>query len=55
MAMVATALVQIGLVTLAITHFVIRQIVANTIARVIAIAIAFVSMQRRGQLQGWQE
>ena len=41
----ATALVTITLVTLAITHFVARHVVANAIARVVAIATAFVSMQ----------
>jgi hypothetical protein len=41
----ATALVTIALVTLAISHFVARHVVANAIARVVAIAIAFVSMQ----------
>jgi hypothetical protein len=45
----ATALVTIALVALAITHFVTCHFVANTIARVLAIAIAFVSIQLRGQ------
>jgi hypothetical protein len=49
MAMVAMALVTIALVALAITHFFTRNVVANAIACVVAIAIAFVSMQRRGQ------
>jgi hypothetical protein len=53
--MVAVALVTIALVTLAIAHFVARHVVANAIARVVAIAIAFVSMQQRGRWQGWQE
>jgi hypothetical protein len=44
----AAALVTIALVTLAIAHFVARHVVANAIARVVAIAIAFVSMRRRG-------
>jgi hypothetical protein len=38
-------LVTIALVTLAITHFVACHIIANAIACVVAIAIAFVSMQ----------
>ncbi len=41
----ATALVMITLVTLDIAHFVARHVFANAIARVVAIAIAFVSMQ----------
>ncbi len=48
-AMSATAMVMIALVTLAIAHFVARQVVANAIARVVTIAIAFVSMQQRGR------
>jgi hypothetical protein len=43
-AMAATALVTIALVTLAIAHFVTRYVIANAIAPVVAIAIAFVSM-----------
>ncbi len=43
-AMAAMALVTIALVALAIAHFVTRHIVANTNARVVAIAIAFLSM-----------
>ncbi len=54
-AAVAMALVTIALATLTITHFVARHVVANTIAHVVAIAIAFVSMQQRGRLQGRQE
>ncbi len=41
----ATALVTIALVTLTIAHFVARHAVANAIAHVVAIAIAFFSMQ----------
>ncbi len=48
LAMVPTALVTIALVALVITHFVTRNVVANAITHVVAIAIAFVSMQRRG-------
>ncbi len=44
-AMVATALVMIALVTLAIAHFVTCHVVDNAITHVVAIAIAFVSMQ----------
>ncbi len=44
-AMAATAMVTIALVTLAIAHFVSCHVVANAIARVVAIAITFVSMQ----------
>jgi hypothetical protein len=51
-AMAATALVTIALVALAITHFVTCNVIANAIARVVGIAIAFVSVQRRGQWQG---
>ncbi len=43
-AMAAMVLVTIALVTLDITHFVARHVVANAIARVVAITIAFVSM-----------
>jgi hypothetical protein len=43
-AMVATALVTIALVALAIAHFVRCNVVANAIACVVAIAIAFVSV-----------
>jgi hypothetical protein len=49
MATVPTALVTIALVALAIVHFVTRNVVANAITHVFAIAIAFVSMQRRWQ------
>jgi hypothetical protein len=35
---------EVNLVALAIAHFVTCNVVANTIARVVAIAIAFVSM-----------
>jgi hypothetical protein len=52
---VPMALVTIALVTLAITHFVTRSVVANAITHVVAIAIAFVSIQQRGQWQGRQE
>jgi hypothetical protein len=48
MAMAATALVTIALVTLATAHFVTYNVVADAIARVVAIAIVFFSMQRRG-------
>jgi hypothetical protein len=44
-ATVATALVTIALITLAITHFFACHVVANAIARVVAIAITFVSIQ----------
>jgi hypothetical protein len=44
----ATALVMIALVALAIAHFVTSNIVANAITCVVAIAIAFVSVQQRG-------
>jgi hypothetical protein len=47
--MAATALVTIAFVALAIAHFVTRNVVANAIARVVAITIPFVSMQQRGQ------
>jgi hypothetical protein len=43
-AMAATALAKIALVTLAISHFITHHVVANAIARVVAIANAFVSM-----------
>jgi hypothetical protein len=36
---------EVNLVALAITHFVTCNVNANTIARVVAIAIAFVSVQ----------
>ncbi len=52
---VATVLVTIALVALAIAHFVTRNVVANAIACVVTIAIAFVSVQQRGQWQGQQE
>jgi hypothetical protein len=55
MATAATTLVTIALVALAIDHFVTRKVVANAIARVVAVAIAFVSMQQRGQWQRQQE
>jgi hypothetical protein len=42
--MAAMAMVTIAVVTLAISHFLTRNIIANAIARVVAIAIAFVSM-----------
>jgi hypothetical protein len=48
-AMAATALVMIALVTLTIAHFFARNVVANAIAHVVAIAITFVIMQQRGQ------
>ncbi len=43
-------MVTIALVPLAMAHFVIRNVVANAITRVVAVAIAFVSVQqiRRG-------
>jgi hypothetical protein len=44
-AMVATTLVTIALVALTISHFVTRNIVANAITCVVAVAIAFGSMQ----------
>jgi hypothetical protein len=46
--MAAMALVKIALVAIAITHFVTRNVVANAIARVVAVAITFVSVQQRG-------
>jgi hypothetical protein len=49
MAMVATALVTIAFVALTIAHFVVRKVVANAITCFVAIAIAFVSVQQRGQ------
>ncbi len=49
MAMAAMALVMIALVALTIAHFITCNVVANAIARVVAISIAFVSMQQRGQ------
>ncbi len=42
----AMALVTITLVALTIAHFVTCNIVANAIARVVAVAIGFVSVQR---------
>jgi hypothetical protein len=48
MVTVPTALVTITLVALAIAHFVTRNVVANAITHVVAIAIAFVSMQQGG-------
>ncbi len=47
MVTVPTALVTIALVALAIAHFVTRNIVANAITHVVAIAIKFISMQQR--------
>ncbi len=44
----AMALVMIALVALAIAHFFTRNIVASAITHVVAIAIAFVSVQQRG-------
>jgi hypothetical protein len=49
MARAATALVTISLVALTIAHFVTCNVVANAIACVVSIAVAFVSMQQRGQ------
>jgi hypothetical protein len=40
--------VTIALAALAIAHFVSRKVVANAIACVVAVAIAFVSVQQRG-------
>ena len=40
----ATTLVLIALVALAIAHFVTHNVFANAIVRVVAVAIAFVSM-----------
>jgi hypothetical protein len=54
-AMAATALVMIALVTLAIVHFITCHVFANAIACVVTIAIAFVSMQQKGQWRQWQE
>jgi hypothetical protein len=54
-AMAATALVTIAFVALAIAHFLTRNVIANAITRVVAIAITFVSVRQRGQLQGQQE
>ncbi len=45
MATAATALVMIAFVTFVITHFVTRNVVANPIACVVTMAIAFVSVQ----------
>jgi hypothetical protein len=42
-------------VTLAIAHFVTRKVIANAIAHVVAVAIAFVSVGQRGRWQGQQE
>jgi hypothetical protein len=42
------ALVTIAFVALTISHFFTRNVIANTIARVVAVAIAFVSVRRRG-------
>ncbi len=41
--------VMIALVALAVAHFVTCHVIANTIARVVANAVAFVSVQQRGQ------
>jgi hypothetical protein len=46
MATVATALVTITLVALTIVPFITRHVVANAIARVVGVAIAFVSVQQ---------
>ncbi len=51
----ATALMTIALVALTITHFVTCNVIANAIIHFVTIAIAFVSMQQRGQWQGQQE
>ncbi len=48
MATATKALVMIALVALPIAHFVSRNVVANAIACVVAVAIAFVSVQQRG-------
>ncbi len=48
MATAAKALVTIALATLAIAHFISRNVVANAIACVVAVPIAFVSVQQRG-------
>ncbi len=45
----AAALVMIALVTLAIAHFITCHFIANAIAHVVAITIAFVSVQKKGQ------
>ncbi len=55
MATAMAALVLITLVALAIAHFVTRNVVAHAITRVLAVVIAFVSMQQGGQGQGRQE
>jgi hypothetical protein len=52
MVMAAAVLVTNALVALAIAHFDTRNVVANAIAHVVAVAIAFVSVRRRGQWQG---
>jgi hypothetical protein len=49
MVTVPTALVTIALVALAIAHFATHNLVANAITHVVAIAIAFVSMQQSGR------
>jgi hypothetical protein len=41
--------VMIALVALAVAHFVTRHVVANAIARVVAVAVAFFSVRRRGR------
>jgi hypothetical protein len=46
--MVAMALVAIAFVALPTAHFVTHNIVANAIARVVAITITFVRVQQRG-------
>ncbi len=42
-------MVMIALVALAVAHFVTHHVVANTIPSVVAVTIAFFSMQQRGQ------
>jgi hypothetical protein len=42
-------------VALVIAHFVTPNVIANAIAHVVAVAIAFVSMQQKGQWQGRKE
>ncbi len=45
-------MVTIALVHLAIAHFVTRNAIANAIARVVAVAISFVSVQQRSKVKG---
>ncbi len=45
----------IALVALAIAHFITHHVVSDTITCVVAVAIAFVSVQQREQWQGGQE